>query len=204
MAVICMKRFIHSIVAAMFVIFLCSWSTPDPIDQWEEFSHSKDKLLFIDWLKQNARSISLKKSELNPVPVQIPSLYSNTGVFITLIKNRRVRGCYGAFDHSETDASLLLRGYLKGALSYDPRYRPLERDEIDEAEIVVTVASRPEQVESLNNVDISRFGLFIECDGEQGIVFVPAEYKTSGRLNRENKYSSCRTSRFRAVTIREE
>ena len=98
----------------------------------------------------------------------------------------------------------MLRDYLKGALSYDPRYKPLEQHELEETEIIVTVASFPEHVESLNKVDISRSGVLIECDSSAATVIVPAEFRTASRLNWNNRYTNCRISSFRAVTIREE
>ncbi len=156
------------------------------------------------WLRENAVSIQKKEKNYEPLPVELPAVHGRSGLFITLIKNNKVRGCFGAFDHSEPDFSLMLRDYLKGALSYDPRYKPLEQHELEETEIIVTVASFPEHVESLNKVDISRSGVLIECDDSEGIVIVPAEFRTASRLNWNNRYTNCRISSFRAVTIREE
>lgn len=199
-----MKRLSALTIYALTTISLCAWSSGDPLEQWIEFSRSKYKTPFINWLRHNTLSIQQKTKNTEPLPVSLPAVYGRSGLFITLIKNGKVRGCFGAFSHSEQDLSIMLREYLKGALTYDPRYRPLEVYELDETAIVMTITSYPEQVESLNNVDISRFGVFIECDGSAGTVFVPAEFKTSGRLKSNNDYSNCRISRFRAVTIMEE
>ena len=156
------------------------------------------------WLRENAVSIQKKEKNYEPLPVGLPAMLGRSGLFITLMKKGKVRGCFGAFDHSETDIEVMLRDYLKGALSYDPRYKPLEKHELEETEIIVTVASFPEHVESLNKVDISRSGVLIECDDSEGIVIVPAEFRTASRLNRNNRYTNCRISSFKAVTIREE
>lgn len=156
------------------------------------------------WLRENAVSIQKKEKNYEPLPVQLPAVYGRSGLFITLMKKGKVRGCFGAFDHSETDFEVMLRDYLKGALSYDPRYKPLEKHDLEETEIIVTVASFPEHVESLNKVDISRSGVLIECDDSAATVIVPAEFRTSSRLNWNNRYTNCRISSFRAVTIREE
>ena len=183
---------------------ICGWISHDTLGQWEEFSRSKEKPVFMKWIRETAISVHMKEREFTPLAVKVPPLQGSAGLFITLIKNGKVRGCFGAFDHSETDVSILFKDYLKGALSCDPRYKPIERDELDETEIVVTIASHPENADDLNNIDISRFGVFIECDSEPGRVFVPAEFRTASGLDRDNKYRDCRVSSFRAVTIREE
>lgn len=193
-----------SVISAVLVFSLCSWTAGDPLEQWAEFSRSKDKEILMKWLRSNALSIYRKEKNIESLTAELPQVYGRSGLFITLIKKGRVRGCFGAFDHSDTDAAILLRAYLKGALSYDPRYKPLELHELDETEIIITVTAFPEQVDDLNKVDISRFGVFIECDGAPGTVIVPAEFRTLNRLENKTAYSDCRVSRFRAVTIREE
>jgi len=198
------KKLSALLIFALTVISLCAWGSGDPIEQWTEFSRSKEKTLFMKWLRGNAVSIQKKEKNYEPLPVELPAVHGRSGLFITLMKKGKVRGCFGAFDHSETDIEVMLRDYLKGALSYDPRYKPLEKHELEETEIIVTVASFPEHVESLNKVDISRSGVLIECDDSAATVIVPAEFRTSSRLNWNNRYTNCRISSFRAVTIREE
>lgn len=199
-----MKKSSALLIFALTVISLCAWGSGDPIEQWTEFSRSKEKTLFMKWLRGNAVSIQKKEKNYEPLPVELPAVHGRSGLFITLMKKGNVRGCFGAFDHSETDIEVILRDYLKGALSYDPRYKPLEKHELEETEIIVTIASFPEHVESLNKVDISRSGVLIECDDSAATVIVPAEFRTSSRLNWNNRYTNCRISSFRAVTIREE
>ncbi len=199
-----MKKLSALLIFALTVISLCAWGSGDPIEQWTEFSRSKGKILFMKWRRENAVSIQKKEKNYEPLPVELPAVHGRSGLFITLMKKGKVRGCFGAFDHSETDIEVMLRDYLKGALSYDPRYKPLEKHELEETEIIVTVASFPEHVESLNKVDISRSGVLIECDDSAATVIVPAEFRTSSRLNWNNRYTNCRISSFRAVTIREE
>jgi len=199
-----MKRLSALLISALAAISLCAWGSGDPIEQWKEFSRSKERILFMKWLRGNAVSIQRKAKNSEPIPVEVPAVYGRSGLFITLMKNGKVRGCFGAFDHSDTDIEAMLREYLKGALSYDPRYKPLELHELEETEIIITIASFPELVDSLNKVDISRYGVLIECDDSAATVIVPAEFRTASRLNRDNRYTNCRISSFRAVTIREE
>ena len=172
------------------------------LDRWGEFSNSAEKARLTEWIRTTARNILYKKKACADIDFNLPSQTDCSGLFITLIKKGKVRGCFGAFSHASGSPSDLLRYYIKGALSLDPRYEPLGRHELDETEIVLTVTSNPEPVEDINNVDISNFGLLIECDDSSKTVIVPAEYKTASRIMKLAGKGECRYYRFRGVTIK--
>jgi len=172
------------------------------LEQWRAFSRSDDSRQLISWLQSNAASILRGEVLSEKPPVELPEIAGRCGLFITIIRNGKVRGCYGAFHHEQDISQEIFIRYLKGALFLDPRYRPMEPSELDGAEIVVTITSWPEPVDNLNNVDIAAFGLFIECEGNAGTVIVPAEFRTTSRIASLAGKRDCRYSRFRAVTIR--
>ena len=109
---------------------------------------------------------------------------------------------FGALYHDSDDTAGLFLRYLKGALYMDPRYAPIEPSELDDTSIIVTITSFPEPVDDINNVDIGSFGVFIECGAGEWAVVVPAEFKTSMKIESLYGKSDCRYSKFRAVTIR--
>jgi len=172
------------------------------LDRWIEFSHSKEKVILTGWMRSAARDILYRNKTLTDLNIELPAQPECTGLFITLLRKGKVRGCFGAFNHSSSSPEEILKEYLKGALFLDPRHNPLERHELDETEIVLTVASNPEHVDDINNVDISNFGLFIECDDSTKTVIVPAEYRTISRVLKLTGNGRCRYSRFQAVTIK--
>lgn len=172
------------------------------LDRWEDFSHTADKDRLTDWMKTTAYGILDKNKKYSDLEILLPSSPECTGLFITLIRKGKVRGCYGAFNHRDGSSPQILRDYIKGALSLDPRHKPLEKNELDETEIVLTVTSNPEPVDDINNVDISNFGLFIECEDLSKTVIVPAEYRTTSKVMKLTGNSRCRYSRFRGITIR--
>ena len=190
----------------MLIIFLSSIlviaASDSCLDRWIEFSHTPEKARLTEWMKNTARNI-INKNKIYPVlEVTLPAQPECTGLFITLIRKGKIRGCFGAFSHSYGSPSEILRDYIKGALSLDPRHEPLEKYELDETEIVLTVASNPVPTDDINNVDISNFGLFIECDDSSKTVIVPAEYRTASRVMKLTGNSQCRYYKFRGITIR--
>lgn len=185
----------------MSLFFLIA-ASDSPLERWEEFSHSGGKKKLTEWMRICAFNIITKNKKQEGFDIAIPSPPEATGFFITLIKKGKVRGCFGAFNHSYGKAEEILGYYIKGALSLDPRHNPLDRYELEDTEIVLTVTSYPEAVSDINNVDISNFGLFIECGDSEKTVIVPAEYRTASRVIQLTGNRNCRYSRFRAVTIK--
>ncbi|MCL1865679.1 MAG: AMMECR1 domain-containing protein [Spirochaetes bacterium] len=172
------------------------------IDRWEEFSHSAEKAQLAEWMRDTARNILSKDKTPPDLNISLPAQPDCTGLFITLIKNRKVRGCFGAFNHNKSSFYAILRDYIKGALSYDPRYEPLEKHEFKDTEIILTIASNIEPVNDINSVDISNYGLFIECEDLSKLVIVPAEYRTISRVMKLTGNSQCRFYKFKGVTIK--
>ena len=172
------------------------------LDDWVNFSRSADKTNLTAWLHETARITISGGEQTDPMPAQTPPFYGNRGLFITFIKNRKVRGCFGAFYHKSGDFSALLKYYVKGALFLDPRYRPLDPDELVDAEIILTVAGTPERVDNLNSINLSGYGVLIECASGEGTVIVPEEFRTSSYIKKKFTEPGCEISRFKAVTIK--
>ena len=177
-------------------------ATDSCIDRWEEFTRSAEKTQLTEWMREAAGNILNKNKTFPDLKISPPAPPECTGMFITLIKNRKVRGCFGAFSHNKSSFTAIIRDYIKGALSYDPRYEPLEKHELDDTEIVLTIASNIEPINDINSVDISNFGLYIECEDSTRLVIVPAEYRTISRIMKLTGNSPCRFYKFRGITIR--
>jgi AMMECR1 domain-containing protein len=196
-----MKTKIISII--IILLSLLSAASPDScLVKWEEFSRTAERVQLENWIRTTAFNILSKNKDAAYPNIKLPAHTDCTGLFITLIKKGRVRGCYGAFTHRYSSPGEILKDYINGALYLDPRHTPLEKYELEETEIVLTVTSNPVPVDNINNVDISNFGLFIECEDLSGTVIVPAEYKTSSKVLKLTGNRRCRFQKFRAVTIR--
>ncbi len=176
----------------------------DILSDWKKFSKTKDSFNLIILLKKQAANY------LNRTPVlknsisgiTTPSFFGRLGLFITIIKNGKVRGCYGSFSHRSDSIGNVLNEYLLAALKSDPRYKPLEIDELDNAEIILTIADQPVPVNDLESADLKRTGVVITLENGDKYVFVPAEIKTSSYIKREYRGREFQAEIFNAVTIR--
>lgn len=197
-----MKKRISLILIIISALTVCTSAENSPLDRWSDFSRTPGGRGLIAWLKLNA-GLSLNGEAMDlALSAELPELAGRAGMFITLVRKGKVRGCYGSFHHDAASTKEIFLQYLNGALYLDPRYRPIEPSELDDAEIIVTITSYPEPVDDPNNVDMAIFGLFIECEGQSGTVVVPAEFKTVSMVTSLAGKKDCRYSRFRAVTIR--
>lgn len=181
---------------------LFSGSSEECLIKWKAFRGEQGGRL-IHWLEKEARIIIGGSQRPAVFRGTVPEYYGRVGIFITVLKDGKVRGCFGAFHHRGHRFSTTARRYLKGALRSDPRYRPLGIDELDECDIIVTIASPPAALEGIETIDLERYGiLYRYSDGSLGVI-VPAEVRTVEYLKKtaERKEVLSRFC-FRAVTIR--
>lgn len=197
-----MKKISIPLLASILSLALFIGSADSPLERWHQYSYTPEKSKLTKWIRTTAFNIINKNKKTVEKDFVFPAPSNSTGMFITLIYKGKVRGCYGAFSHASDDTAEILKEYIKGALTLDPRYRPLDKTELEETEIVLTITSYPEPVDDVNNVDISNFGLFIECEDSSKTVIVPAEYRTTSRAIKATGNFPCRYYRFRCVTIR--
>lgn len=172
------------------------------LHRWKKFSESYGTSL-VAWLEGEAKAILTGGGKKSVFSVKTPPYYGRLGLFVTIMKGKRVRGCFGGFHHLDNNFSGTIRRYLKGALRSDPRYPPLGIEELEDSEVIITVASQPSGIENIEVIDLEQYGiLYFYQDGSSAVI-VPAEVRTVDYLKKtaEKKEVLSRAS-FRAVTIR--
>ena len=119
------------------------------------------------------------------------------------MNNGKVRGCFCAFRHKNTHLSNVIREYIRGALKNDPRYPPLEVEEMKTAYFILTIADSPVPVVDVDSIALGRFGVFLGKEDGQGVVYVPGEIKSHSALKRIIKKEKVQdVSVFKAILIR--
>jgi uncharacterized protein len=97
-----------------------------------------------------------------------PKLEGKSGVFVTITKNGKLRGCIGFTRPVE-----LSEGLRDAALSAmrDPRFPPLTEDELNEVVVEVSLLTPPEPVkEPLKEVEIGRHGVLLRKGFRSGLL----------------------------------
>jgi len=100
------------------------------------------------------------------------------GIFITIVKNNRVRSCVGNFYPKNNNFREAII-YTSVEVTYnDSRFLPLTTDELDEIKIIITVVGKKWTVNDPYLVDLMRYGLLIKKDSKSAAL-LPGEARTS-------------------------
>lgn len=92
------------------------------------------------------------------------------GVFVSLKKHGELRGCIGTLEPTQTNVALEIIHNAVSAATRDPRFSPVRRDELSELTYSVDVLSKPEPVESPEDLDPKRYGVIVESGLKKGLL----------------------------------
>ncbi len=104
-----------------------------------------------------------------PRPDPASVLSREDGVFVTLKTGGQLRGCIGHITASEPIPASVAR-LARAAAREDPRFDPLEPDELEGLEIEVTLLSPLEPIDGPGQVEIGRHGLVVEQGYRRGLL----------------------------------
>ncbi len=91
------------------------------------------------------------------------------GVFVSLKKEGRLRGCIGTFLPSESSvANEIIANAIKSATA-DPRFPLVQEDELDRITYTVDVLSQPEECQT-EDLDPRKYGVIVESGMRRGLL----------------------------------
>lgn len=103
------------------------------------------------------------------------------GVFVSLHKkpDHGLHGCIGTFLPTKDNlAEETIANAVSAAFS-DPRFPPLEKDELDDLEINVDVLSEPKPVKEIKELNPKKYGLLVRNErGRSGLLLPDIGVKT--------------------------
>lgn len=191
------------------VFLLLFFSTPakggedDALTQWRIYARSNEARELVSWMHCSLRAFSTGSDCPQKPEFSTPSFSGKFGIFVTLVKKGKVRGCFGAFNHQSDKFADVLKDYLHGAFKRDTRYKPLDAAETDDVNIVITIAGRRYQIDDLDSIDIANYGVVATSENNETDVIVPSEIKSIDALKRRLKGKEINQIYvFRAVIIR--
>ncbi len=97
------------------------------------------------------------------------------GVFTTLTKNGELRGCIGFPEPVYPLGEAVIRSAIAAAVN-DPRFPPVEKSEIDDLVVEVSLLTKPEIVEVRkksdlpSKIEVGKHGLIATRDGYSGLL----------------------------------
>lgn len=104
-------------------------------------------------------------------PDELPEeLCVRSGVFVCIKKYGELRGCIGTIEPIfETIAEEIVQNAISAA-SRDPRFLPVEPEELEILTCCVDVLTPPEPIDDICHLDPARYGVIVERDGRRGLL----------------------------------
>lgn len=95
---------------------------------------------------------------------------SRAGVFVTLNKYGQLRGCIGTISPvRESIAHEILKNSVSAAIE-DPRFPPVNEEELDDLVYSVDVLSEAEPISSTKELDVNRYGVIVSAGRRRGLL----------------------------------
>ena len=126
--------------------------------------------IYVELARQSLTSYIRDGKKLK-MPEGLPDELMNrrAGAFVSLHKNGELRGCIG------TIAKEIIQNAVS-ASTRDPRFPAVKENEIGQLEINVDVLSEPEDIDSLDKLDVKRYGVIVSTpDGRRGLLLPDLE-----------------------------
>jgi len=109
-------------------------------------------------------------------PDQLPSqLAQKAGAFVSLKKEGLLRGCIGTTEPVRQNLAAEISANAISAALSDPRFPPLQEEELAALEIVVDVLSPLEKVESKAELNPSKYGVLVRSGSRSGLLLPDLE-----------------------------
>lgn len=137
------------------------------------FSFTEAEKISLLKLARDAIESRMKSMGLPKVDEQDLSelLKSQCGVFVTLEKKGKLRGCIGRFGDS-TPLFRLVQEMAVASAFQDYRFEPLQLSELPEVDIEISVLTPLQRIESIDEFQLGKHGIFI-VQGERHGTFLP-------------------------------
>jgi len=112
--------------------------------------------------------VNKKLKMLNPV-VESEALKNDAGAFVSIHKNGRLRGCIGVFA-SKDPLWKTVQDMAKSAATQDPRFVPVEAEELPSIDIEISVLSPSRKITDVNEIEVGRHGIYIMQGRNRGVL----------------------------------
>jgi hypothetical protein len=111
-----------------------------------------------------------------------PNLKQEVGVFVTLNKNKQLRGCIGYIRPIAPLAQAVSKMAIAAATE-DPRFSPVTPDELKDIKIEITVLSELIRINNIEQIEVGKHGLYIVKGFNSGLLL--PQVATEHGWNRE-------------------
>lgn len=95
--------------------------------------------------------------------------------FVSIKKDGNLRGCIGTLEPAEKDLGQEILRNAQSAAFGDPRFPGVAVQEYDHLNFSVDVLSKPEEVNSVGELDCKRYGVIVSSEYRRGVLLPDLE-----------------------------
>ncbi|MBI5198853.1 MAG: AmmeMemoRadiSam system protein A [Nitrospirae bacterium] len=111
----------------------------------------------------------------SPPEALTTEMKERAGVFVSLKKKGKLRGCIGTFSPSTRNVAEEIIQNAISSSTRDPRFPSVGKEEFNEIDYSVDVLSEPERVKGPEELDPKRYGVIVKKDWRKGLLLPDLE-----------------------------
>jgi AmmeMemoRadiSam system protein B/AmmeMemoRadiSam system protein A len=104
-----------------------------------------------------------------------PEMQAKAGVFVSIHKLGDLRGCIGTFEPQQENVAGEIIANAVSSATRDPRFSPVEEEELKDLDYSVDVLTSPEPVEDASRLDVKKYGVIVEAGWRKGLLLPDLE-----------------------------
>lgn len=130
---------------------------------------------YVTLAKEAIEEFVLRGRRLGKAPTLTEEMQRKAGVFVSLKRHGRLRGCIGTFmPTSDSLFEEIVRNAISAATE-DPRFAPVTPEELADIVYSVDVLTPPEPVKSVSELDPKKFGIIVAKGHRKGLLLPDLE-----------------------------
>ena len=129
----------------------------------------------VELAKKSVEEFISNRKTICPPEHLSPEMQEKAGVFVCIKKRGLLRGCVGTFMPCTENITVETIKNAIAAATQDPRFVPVEEDELNELVYSVDVLSPPEKIENVSELDPKKYGVIVVHGNQKGLLLPDLE-----------------------------
>jgi len=125
--------------------------------------------------KETVEQYVRTKKTISPPAELTLEMTGKAGVFVSLKKKGRLRGCIGTFSNTTGNVACEIIQNAISAATQDPRFPPVHPGELNELEYSVDVLTEPKKVAGKKELDPKKYGVVVKSGDRRGLLLPDLE-----------------------------
>ncbi|MDP4092944.1 MAG: AmmeMemoRadiSam system protein A [Bacillota bacterium] len=123
-------------------------------------------------LARNSLEAYVRNNQTIDVPKGLPEemLKNSAGTFVSIKKSGQLRGCIGTISPVRRNIAEEIINNAISSGTGDPRFEPVEEDELDKLVYSVDVLGEPKSINSIEELDVVRYGVIVRKGNRSGLL----------------------------------